>query len=103
LLLRGFVKVHVPYSNAVNPAASEIGTCKIGLNQCRPPEVRPAEVRVEEVSSIEVRPSEVRPDEDRLAEDRPAEVHHNFRFFGSPSVPNLDALPEEVEMLCGGH
>jgi hypothetical protein len=30
-------------------------------------------------------------------------VWTNRRYFGPPSVPNLDALPEEVEMLWVGH
>jgi hypothetical protein len=66
-------------------------------------EVRLAEVRPAEVRHAEVRPAEVRHAEVRHAEVRPAQAWTGGRLFGSPRVPNLDALPEEIEMLWIGH
>ena len=93
--------------------------------------MRPAEVRPAEVRPAEVRPAEVRLDEGRLAEVRfpevrrvevcPAEGRAPLRsaplrsaplrsgrecwtgFSTLQSVPDIDALLEELEMLCIGH
>jgi hypothetical protein len=66
-------------------------------------EVRLAEVRLAQVRPAEVRLVEVRPTKVLLDEVRLAEVWENGTFFVPPSVSNLAALPEEVEVLLVRH
>ena len=69
---------------------------------------KPAEDRLPEGRSAEVR-AEVRLPKVRNPLSfaprrvRPFEVWTNGGLFCPPSVPNIDALPEEFEMLWVGH
>jgi hypothetical protein len=69
----------------------------------RTPEVRLIEVRTVEVRSAEVRLAEIRAGEVRSAEIGLAEARKNRGFFRPPSIPNIDAPPEEFAMLYLGH
>ena len=61
------------------------------------------EVRPVEFCPDEVRPHEIHVIEVHLSEVCLVEVWTNERLFRPPSVPDIDALPEEFEMLRVGH
>jgi hypothetical protein len=61
------------------------------------------EVRPVEFCPDEVRPHEIHVIEVHLSEVRLVEVWTNGRLFQPPSVPDIDPLLEEFEMLWLGH
>jgi hypothetical protein len=60
-------------------------------------------VRLDEVRPAEVRPVEIRLGEVLHGEVRAVEVRTNGGLFCPPTIPDIDALQEEFEMLCIGH